>query len=189
VNEAIRAKEVRLIADDGTQLGIVPIAEALARATDAGLDLVEVAPTAVPPVCRIMDYGKYKYEQKKKAHDSRKHHHTVHTKEIRLRPRTDIHDVLVKAHHAREFFLKGDKVLVTMFFKGREAAHIEIGRAHLSQFVKAVEDVARVEKDVTLEHDRLTILFVPKEQQVKREEPQKPPQSEEGEQQVDKEVE
>lgn len=166
---------------------MVPIAEALARATDAGLDLVEIAPTAVPPVCKIMDYGKYKYEQKKKAHESRKHHHTVHTKEIRLRPRTDIHNVLVKAHHAREFFLKGDKVLVTMFFKGREAAHIEIGREHFSQFVKAVEDVAKAEQEATLEHGRLSVLLVRKEQQVKREEPKKPPEAAQGEEQVKKE--
>jgi translation initiation factor IF-3 len=187
VNEAIKAKEVRLIAEDGTQLGVVPIAEALARASDAGLDLVEVAPTAAPPVCKIIDYGKYKYEQKKKAHESRKHHHAMQIKEIRLRPRTDIHDVLVKAHHAREFFVKGDRVLVTMFFRGREAAHIEIGKEHIVQFVKAVEDVAKVEKDVTIEHDRLSILLVPKEQ-VKRAEPQKPPETAQGEQQVDKEV-
>jgi len=186
VNEAIKAKEVRLIAEDGTQVGVVPIAEALARASDAGLDLVEVAPTAVPPVCKIIDYGKYKYEQKKKAHESKTHHHTVHTKEIKLRPRTDIHDVLVKARHAREFFLRGDKVLVTVFFKGREATHIEIGKEHIAQFVKAVEDVAKVEKDVAMEHDKLSILLVPREQ-VKRIEPQKPPESAQAAQPVDTE--
>ncbi|MFH1422390.1 MAG: translation initiation factor IF-3 [Planctomycetota bacterium] len=175
MNNDIKSKEVRLIDENGEQAGLIHIEEALERANNAGLDLVEVAPNANPPVCKIMDFGKFKYEQKKKAHDSKKHHHVVHIKEIRLRPRTDKHDILVKARHAHEFLEKGNKVLVTMFFKGREAAHTAIGKEHIDEFIKAVEDVAKIEKDSAAERDRISILLAPKEIHPKREQHTKQP--------------
>ena len=139
VNRSIRVREVRVIDDKGEQLGILPIDEALSTAEDRGLDLVEVAPLAKPPVCKIMDFGKYKYEQSKKLHDSRKHQKTVQVKEVKMRPGTDSHDYNFKLKHARRFLGQGNKVKFTIVFKGREIAHTELG---IEKLKKVAEDMA-----------------------------------------------
>ncbi len=133
VNREIRVREVRVISDSGEQLGILPIEGALKAAEERALDLVEVAPQAEPPVCKIMDYGKYKYEQAKKLHDSRKNQKTVQLKEVKMRPGTDLHDYNFKLNHAKRFLSEGDKVKFTIVFRGREIAHTELGRALLER--------------------------------------------------------
>ncbi|RMF89222.1 MAG: translation initiation factor IF-3 [Planctomycetota bacterium] len=141
VNEKIRVPEVRLISEDGQQLGVVRREEALARARDAGLDLVEVAPNERPPVCRIMDFGKFKYMQRKKSQKS--HSHQMKVKEVRVRPRTGEHDLQVKINRARQFLEQGHKVIVSVLFRGRELAHIEEGTRVLEQVLEAVQDVGK----------------------------------------------
>ncbi len=131
-------------------------------AYDAGLDLVEISPTASPPVCKILNYGKYKYELKKKAQDAKKKQHIQRLKEVQIRPITAEHDLLVKLKHAREFIQRGDKVVVRMLFRGRELAHMEIGRALLDRVVKELEPVAKVEKPVTRLGKVLTLTLVSK---------------------------
>ena len=145
---------------EGQQLGIITREAGLAAARQAGLDLVEVAPTERPPVCRIMDFGKFKYEQKKKTTKQKQHH--IHTKEIRVRPKTGDHDIMVKVSHAREFLQHKDKVLVKVEFRGREIAHVEQGRAVMDQVLKQLEDVAKIEKPPSMEGKRLTALLAPK---------------------------
>ena len=143
VNEQIRRSPLRVIAADGAQLGILSIEEALSAARQASLDLVEVAPTEEPPVCRIMDYGKFKYQQKKRQH--RGHTHQVKLKEIRVRPKTGQHDITVKVNRARLFLEHKDKVLLSVMFRGREMAHVEEGRRVINEILAQLEDVARVE--------------------------------------------
>jgi len=143
VNEQIRRSPLRVISADGAQLGILSAEEALSAARQAGLDLVEVAPTEEPPVCRIMDYGKFKYQQKKRQH--RSHTHQVKLKEIRVRPKTGQHDINVKVNRARQFLEHKDKVLLSVMFRGRELAHVEEGRRVLNEILAQLEDVARVE--------------------------------------------
>jgi translation initiation factor IF-3 len=162
INEEIRAKAVRLIDDEGKQLGILPIEQAKQAAEEKGVDLVEVARDADPPVCRLMDYGKFKYEQRKKVQIAKKKQKVVHVKEIRLRSITDEHDMMIKVNHAKEFLLHGDKVLVTMFFRGREMAHTDIGRAHMEKFVKELEAVGKIEKPLTMEGSRMYLVAMPK---------------------------
>jgi len=139
INEQIRARQVRVVDDEGNQLGIMSPQDAMREAESRELDLVEVAPNAVPPVCRIMDYGKFKYEQKRRARESRKNQHTVTVKEIKFRPKIDKHDFEYKTQHVREFLEEGNKVKITVMFRGREMAHPEFGREIL---VKVVEDTA-----------------------------------------------
>lgn len=160
VNEQIRISPLRVVDAEGQQLGILTREAALSAARQAGLDLVEVAPTERPPVCRIMDYGKFKYEQKKKVAKQKTHH--VQTKEIRVRPKTGDHDIMVKVHHAREFLQHKNKVLVKVEFRGREMAHIEQGRAVMASVLKQLEDMARIEKPPSMEGRRLTALLAPK---------------------------
>jgi len=131
-------------------------------AREAKLDLVEVAPQATPPVCRLLDYGKYKYRQKKRAHQAKAHHHRVHTKEIRLHPKTGDHDLEVKARHAHKLLGLGDKIQVNVFFKGREMAHRELGYQVLKKFAAHLEDVAKIERDSRVEGRRMTMVLVPK---------------------------
>ena len=137
---------------------------AMSQAREAGLDLVEVAPQSDPPVCRIMDYGKWLYDQKRKLRVSRKksHLHTASLKEIRLRPETDPHDLGIKANHAREFIEKGHKVQFTMFFRGRQMLHQDLGREILSKLAESMEDIAKIEKPSSMSHRRMTLLLVPK---------------------------
>ena len=155
----IRIRQVRLIDDEGNQLGIVETLDAKRIAAEKGLDLVEVSPDARPPVCKIMDYGKFKYLQKKKEHDSRRKQHTVQLKEIRLRPKIGDHDVEYKIRKAREFLQDGDKVQVNMIFRGREMAHIDVGREVMNEFVKGLEDIAKIERPATLEGKRMTVIL------------------------------
>jgi len=152
---------VRLISDDGEQLGVVSVSEALIKAEEAGLDLVELAPSANPPVCRIMDYGKYKYEIAKKEKENRKKQHVIVTKEVRFRPKTDEHDFDFKVRHARKFLEAGNRVKATVMFRGRENAHREYGQKVLDKFKDALEDIAKIEKDTKLEGGQL-VLFMTK---------------------------
>jgi len=146
--------------ENGTQLGIITRDAALAAARTAGLDLVEVAPLDRPPVCRIMDFGKFKYEQKKKT--TKQKTHRIVTKEIRVHPKTGEHDVMVKVNHAREMLQHKDKVLVKVEFRGREIAHIEQGRMVMDAILKALEDIAKIEKSPGMEGKKLTALLCPK---------------------------
>jgi translation initiation factor IF-3 len=143
-------------------VGIVSRDEALRQAQEAGLDLVEVAPTARPPVCKIIDWGKFKYEQKKRSHQAEAKRHQTQIKEIRLTPKTEEHDLLIKVERAREFLQRRDKVLVNMRFRGRELYHLDLGQALLDRIGKALEDIARVEQTSRQEGRRLTMTLVPK---------------------------
>jgi translation initiation factor IF-3 len=155
----IRVKEVRVISSEGEQLGVMPTRDALRKAEEAGLDLVEVAPTANPPVCRIMDFGKYKYEMSKKAHESRKHQTVITIKEIKLRPRTDEHDIEFKLNNIKRFLADGDKVKVSIMFRGREMAHPEQGRALLERLVKELENEAVVEQHPRMEGRNMFLML------------------------------
>lgn len=146
INRAIRSRQVRVIDEEGKQLGIFTIQEALDMANERDLDLVEVAPNARPPVCRFLDYGKYRYEQDKKERESRKAQKSIMIKEIRMRPKTDDHDLETKVRRAREFLLNGDKVKVTIRFRGRERSHPEIGQRMLDYVLELLRDVSEVER-------------------------------------------
>ncbi len=154
--------EVRVIDAEGNQLGIMETRRALALAREQGLDLVEVAPTAQPPVCRILDYGKFKYDQAKKQKEAKKKAHTVDIKGIRMRYGTDAHDLAYRVKDARRFLEEGNKVQVTLIFRGREMAHPEIARAQLDRISTAVADVGVVERPPTIEGRRMTLLLAPK---------------------------
>lgn len=164
INERIRAQKVRLIDHNNNQVGIVEKYEAMSMAREAGLDLVEVAPTSDPPVCRIMDYGKYIYQQKRKIRESHKKHnvHATTLKEIRLRPETDLHDVQIKVNHAREFIEKGHKVQFTLFFRGRQMLHQERGYEMLKSISTMMEDVAKIESPGSMMNRRMVMTVVPK---------------------------
>ena len=161
INNRIRAREVRLIDENGAQVGIVPLRDALAVAEERGLDLVEVAPNAVPPVCRILDYGKFRYEQTKKEREARKNQKQVDLKQIRLEPKTDDHDLDVKAKQARRFLIDGDKVKFNLRFRGREIFHPEIGRQILDQMAERLRDVALIEQRPLMEGRVLSLLLAP----------------------------
>ncbi len=162
VNERIRIKEVRVILPDGTQLGIVPTEEALQKAFSMNLDLVEVAPEARPPVCRIMDYGKFRYEQSKKAREAKKKQTVIELKEIKLRPKTEEHDFLFKTRHAERFLKEGNKAKITMMFRGREMVRMDRGKALLTRFVEALKEVAVVEQAPKVEGRNMTLILAPK---------------------------
>jgi len=155
----IRAREVRVIASEGEQLGILSVRDAIAKAEEMGLDLVEVAPTAVPPVCRIMDFGKYKYELNKKAAESKKHQTVIEVKEIKFRPRTDDHDIEFKLNNIKRFLAEGDKVKVTVMFRGREMAHPELGRAILDRVVQELQSIAVVEQSARMEGRNMFLML------------------------------
>ncbi|MFZ5768184.1 MAG: translation initiation factor IF-3 [Bacillota bacterium] len=162
VNEEIRAREVRLIGVDGQQLGIYPLREALQIAYDQGLDLVEVAPQARPVVCRIMDYGRHKYEMAKRDREARKKQRTGDMKETKLRPRIEQHDFAVKVRNTRRFLEDGDKVKVTLMFRGRELAYVDLGREVLERLVQEVSDLAVVERPPRLEGRNMVMILSPK---------------------------
>ena len=151
INRAIRVPEVRLIDEDGTQLGVVSTVQALEMARQRDLDLVEVAANAVPPVCKLLDYGRFKYEQTKKEREAKKHQHTSELKELRMRPGTDAHDLDVRARAARRFLEEGHKVRLLVRFRGREAAHPEIARAQIDLIVRSVGDLAVVDQCPAME--------------------------------------
>ena len=164
INGGIRVPSVRLIDENNAQVGIVNTDEALSKAREVGLDLVEVSPTSDPPVCRIMDYGKWLYQQKRKVREAHKKHpkHATTLKEIRFQPAIDKHDLDIKLKHAREFLEKGHKVQFTLMFKGRQMLHKDIGYAVLDQVAQALEDVAKVERPSVLTGRRMVLVMIPK---------------------------
>ncbi len=162
INEQIHDAEVRVIAEDGEQLGIMSAQEALTLAEERGYDLVKIAPTAVPPVCRIMDYGKYRFEQAKKEKEARKNQRLVETKEIRLSLNIDVADFNTKAKHALRFLQDGNKVKVSIRFRGREMGHPEIGTEIMNRFEEACSELAAVEKPAKMEGRNMLMFLAPK---------------------------
>ncbi|MDD2484929.1 MAG: translation initiation factor IF-3 [bacterium] len=162
MNERIRVPEVRVIGSENEQLGIMPTREALARAREEGLDLVEVAANAAPPVARIMDYGKFKYEQSKKAKETRRKAKQIEVKEVKMRPKIDEHDYDFKTRNAKKFLQEGDKVKMTIMFRGREMAHTEFGIRILEKVAADVADSAVVERPPKIEGRNMTMILSPK---------------------------
>ncbi len=162
INHQIRIRQIRVIDEENEQLGVLETADALALALRKGLDLVEIAPNQRPPVCRIMDYGKFKYEEKKKEQASRRKQHQVQVKELRVRPGTGEHDLQTKVKRAREFLEGGDKVLVCCLFRGRQMAHKEVGEQMINEVVKHLADVAKVEAPVRQEGRRMVLMLAKK---------------------------
>lgn len=161
VNDQIRISPIRLIGADGEQVGIVSLDDAKERARDAGLDLVEVAPDARPPVCKLMDYGKFRYEEQRKARDARKKQHTVSIKEVKYRPGIEDHDYEFKTRHVRRFLEDGDKVKITMMFRGRQMSHPELGLEVLERVAAAVEDLGKIESQPTREGRTMSMVIAP----------------------------
>jgi translation initiation factor IF-3 len=168
VNESIRVREVRLIDEAGNQKGIVPTIEALRMARDAGVDLVEVAPQAQPPVCKLLDFGKYKFELEKRSRESRKHQKQVRIKEIRMQPKIDDHDLEFKTRHIREFLDEGNKVKVTIRFRGRELAHTELGKDVLDGILAKLGDDFQLERAAQMEGRTMSLLLNPKGSRAKK---------------------
>ena len=150
-----------MIDEVGVHIGIMPTADALKMALEKGFDLVEVSPEAAPPVCKIMSYSKYKYEEHKKEQKAKKQHHQGRLKELRLRPITEDHDIMVRVNQAKEFLKKGDRVLFNLFFKGREITHKEIGFKLMERIKNELKDVAKVDKNISKEGHRLTLILAP----------------------------
>lgn len=161
INREIRAARVRVIDKDGSQVGIIATSEALMRAEQAGLDLVEIAPTADPPVCKIIDYGKYRYQLTKKEKESKKTQHQVKVKEIKVKPNTDDHDLHTKTKHAREFIEKGNKVRVTCMFRGREMQHPEFGEKVVKSIIDDLSDIASPESPAKMLGRSLSVVLAP----------------------------
>jgi translation initiation factor IF-3 len=162
MNHRIRVPEVRVVDAEGNQLGIMETRRALSLAQEQGLDLVEIAPTAQPPVCKILDYGKFKYDTSKKQKEAKKKSHTTDVKGIRMRYGTETHDLEYRIKDARRFLEEGNKVQVTLIFRGREMSHPEIGRGQLEKLTNAVADVGAVERPPVMEGKRMTVLIAPK---------------------------
>lgn len=162
LNEQIRDKEIRLVGEDGEQLGIMSAKDALKMAKEAGLDLVKIAPTAKPPVCKIVDYGKYRYEQTRREKEAKKKQKVTEVKEIHLSPNIDVNDLTTKANQARKFVEKGNKVKVALRFRGREMAHMATGKEVLDTFFEKVSDVAVVEKPAKLEGRNMIMVLAEK---------------------------
>jgi len=160
INEQIRISPIRVIADDGSQLGVITTEEALAQARAAGLDLVEVAPLEKPPVCRIMDYGKFKYQQKKRQHKGHTHH--SRNKELRMRPKIGDHDLMTKVNRAKEFLVQKDKVVFSVIFRGRENAHVEEGFKLVDRLIGELAPFAKVEQNPSMQGRRIVVIFAPK---------------------------
>jgi translation initiation factor IF-3 len=162
INDAIRARDVMLIGEDGSKIGVVSRADALAKAEEAGLDLVEIAANAEPPVCKILDYGKFKYAEQKKAAEARKKQKVIEIKEIKMRPNIDDHDYDVKMRAVKRFFEEGDKVKVTLRFRGREMAHLELGMQLLMRVKEELKDASKVEYEPRLEGRQMIMVLAPK---------------------------
>lgn len=167
LNEAITVPEVRLISHLGEQVGVVPTRQALAMAKDVGLDLVEVSPSAKPPVCKLMDAGKQKYLRKKRESEQRKRQTRITVKEVKLRPKTDEHDFMTKAMRAKRFLEAGDKVKITIMFRGREMAHPEIARAHLDRMIEVMGELAVVEQVARMEGRNMFVILAPSREVLK----------------------
>ncbi len=163
VNEGIRAREVRVVNTDGNQLGIFSSREALRLAEEKQLDLVEISPAARPPVCKIMDFGKYKYEQSKREKEARKKQKTISVKEVKLRPNIEDHDFEVKARNAIRFLKEGDKVKATIIFRGREIVHTQLGQKLLKRLAERVQDISQVERHPRLEGRNMIMILSPKQ--------------------------
>jgi translation initiation factor IF-3 len=161
VNEQIRVKEVRLVGAQGEQIGIVSIQDAIAKAKEVELDLVEVAAQSTPPVCRIMDYTKFRYDQKKKQREAKKKQKTVHTKELRLKPKIQEHDYQVKLKHLKKFLEHHDKAKVRMTFRGREMAHMEFGQKILDRLIEDIKEFGELEKSPVREGRNIILTFKP----------------------------
>lgn len=166
INDQIRVAEVRVIGANAEQLGVLLTPAAITLAEELGLDLVEVAPTAKPPVCRIMDYSKFKYEQEKKERKARKNAHVVHLKQLRIKPHIDEHDFATKVNQGRAFLEKRNKVRVNLFFSGREMAFRETAKGLLAKFIVETADIAQIEKDVLMEGRIMSIVLAPKTEKV-----------------------
>ncbi len=164
VNERIRIREVRLIDEDGTQLGVVPTREALEIAREKGLDLVEVQPNAVPPVCRLMDYGRFRYEESRRERESRRKAKGATLKEVRMAPKIDDHDIQTKARQAQRFLEAGDKVKISVLFRGREMLHQDIGRNLLVQLVQQLSDISTVDQDPRMEGRSMSVMLSPRKE-------------------------
>ncbi|WP_258930433.1 translation initiation factor IF-3 [Desulfoferrobacter suflitae] len=162
VNERIRAQEVRVIGQDGSQLGIVPLKKALDLAAEEHLDLVEVAPNANPPVCKIMDYGKFKYQQSKRSQEAKKKQTVIQVKEVKVRPKTDEHDLQVKIRHIKRFLAQKDKAKVTIVFRGREIAYTDQGVKILERIEEELRDEAVVEQHAKMEGRNMVMILAPK---------------------------
>ena len=162
INEQIRDREIRLIGQNGEQLGIMSARDAYLKAQEAGLDLVKIAPTAKPPVCKIIDYGKYRYELARKEKEAKKKQKTIEVKEVRLSPNIDSNDLNTKIASARKFIEKGNKVKVTLRFRGREMAHVQSSRHILDEFAKALEDIALVDKPAKMEGRSMAMFLTEK---------------------------
>jgi translation initiation factor IF-3 len=162
INDRIRVPKVKVVDENGVMLGEMPTQQAITIARERGYDLVEVAAEARPPVCKLLDYGKYKYEQKKKQNKSKSKQHVQQVKEVRLRPLTGEHDLMTKLKKAQEMLLEGDKVLITIFFRGREQAHKEHGRAMMERIRKELDEVAKVEHEISMTGPRMQMTFLPK---------------------------
>jgi translation initiation factor IF-3 len=161
INREIRAREVRVIDAEGKQLGILPLTEALRAALNAELDLVEVSSKSEPPVCRIMDYGKFKYQQSKKAHDARKKQAVIHVKEVKMRPKTEEHDFQFKLKHIERFLKEGNKTKVTIVFRGRELAHPDLGRAMMVRIAEGSKEWGKVEQEAKFEGRNFVMILAP----------------------------
>lgn len=162
INWGIRAPEVRVIDAEAKQLGILPVKEAIRLADEQGLDLVEVAPGATPPVCRIMNYGKYKYQQNKRSQEAKKHQTVIQVKEVKFRPRTEEHDFQFKLRNVKRFLDEGDKVKISLMFRGREIAHPEFGRDMLNRIIEELKDHTAVEQAPRLEGRNMVMILSPK---------------------------
>lgn len=162
INEQIKSDTVRLISNDGDQLGVVSLQDALNKAENVGLDLVEISPNTNPPVCKILDYGKYIYEKQKLEKKNKKKQHVIHVKEIRVRPNTGDHDLLTKLSRAKKFLEAGDKVKITVMYRGREMARQDIGVDTLNRVVDILDDFAEIDKQANMEGRRLSLILSPK---------------------------
>lgn len=162
INEEIKATQVRVIGKEGDQLGVISIENALYKAEQAGLDLVEISPNTTPPVCKILDYGKFRYEKQKQVKINKKKQHTVQVKEIRLRPNTGDHDLTTKLMKAQKFILNGDKLKVTIMFRGREMARRQAGIDLLDRVSEILDEVAKIDKSANMEGRRMSMILSPK---------------------------
>ena len=168
MNERIRIAQVRVIDELGTQLGVMNPLDAVKLARERGLDLVEVSPQATPPVCRIMDFNKFKYEQTKREREAKKKHHIARLKEVKFKPHIEAHDYQVKLQQLRRFLMRGDKAKISLMFRGREMAHVELGQRVFERLTKDIADIGRVERDPYLEGRFMTMVLMPDAVAVKR---------------------
>jgi translation initiation factor IF-3 len=162
VNQEIKAPMIRVIGSEGAQLGIIPLQEGLKVAREGGLDLVEVAPQADPPVCRIMDYGKFKYQQSKKIQEAKKKQTIIHVKEVKLRPNTESHDLETKLRHVRKFLEKKNKTKISLLFRGREIIYLEAAKNTLHRIAESIKDIGVVEQQPRLEGRNMNMIIAPK---------------------------